>query len=128
MFGIAANPLRRHRRAELRRLRANAREAGRTRDGGDDEGVERLDDRWAAGPALARALASLSAGQREALLLFAWADLGYAEIARALDIPVGTVRSRLSPARERVRRGLDGSQAVAADAEDGPRPVEEGLP
>jgi RNA polymerase sigma-70 factor, ECF subfamily len=128
LFGIAANLLRRHRRAEVRRLRAHAREAGRTRDGGGDEGVERLDDRWAAGPALARALASLPRGQREALLLFAWADLGYEEIARALDVPVGTVRSRLSRARERVRRELGWSQAVAADAEDGPRPVGEELP
>jgi RNA polymerase sigma-70 factor (ECF subfamily) len=43
---------------------------------------------------------------REVLLLFAWAELGYAEIAAALAIPIGTVRSRLSRARAQVRREL----------------------
>jgi RNA polymerase sigma factor (sigma-70 family) len=127
LYGIAANLLRRHRRAELRRLRAHAREAGRSRDDGHDAVEERLDSR-AAGPLLARALASMPAHQREALLLFAWAELSYEEIARALDVPVGTVRSRLSRARDRVRRELDGPHAVIADEPDGSRPVGEGLP
>ncbi len=39
----------------------------------------------------------LSAGDRDALLLFARVDLRYEEIAVALRIPVGTVRSRLHP-------------------------------
>jgi RNA polymerase sigma-70 factor, ECF subfamily len=127
LYGIAANLLRRHRRAELRRLRAHAREAGRSRDDGHDAVEARLDSR-AAGPLLARALASMPAHQREALLLFAWAELSYEEIARALDVPVGTVRSRLSRARDRVRRELDGPHAVIADEPDGSRPVGEGLP
>jgi RNA polymerase sigma-70 factor, ECF subfamily len=86
---------------------------------------ERLDG-LAAGPQLASALASLPPDQGEVLLLFAWADLGYEEIARALDVPVGTVRSRLSRARERVRRELSGSEFFVTEAEGQTIRVKEG--
>jgi len=109
LYGIAANLMRRHRRTEVRRLRAYARHAGQPQDC-RDEADERLD--WlAAGPRLATALAALPADQREVLLMVAWADLGYAEIALALDVPVGPVRSRLNRARGRVRRELGDSRA-----------------
>ena len=65
--------------------------------------AEATDDRAAA---LAAALGELSAVERETLLLHAWADLSYEEIAQALDIRVGTVRSRLSRAREHMRARL----------------------
>jgi RNA polymerase sigma-70 factor (ECF subfamily) len=54
------------------------------------------------------ALSALKPADREALLLFAWADLDYEQIAEALRIPVGTVRSRLSRARRQLRAALDG--------------------
>jgi len=41
--------------------------------------------------------------EREALLLFAWEELPYEAIAEALEVPIGTVRSRLSRARARLR-------------------------
>ena len=63
-------------------------------------------DARAAAPALAAALAALSRADREALLLFAWADLSYEEIAAAVGIPVGTVRSRINRARRQVRERL----------------------
>ena len=50
----------------------------------------------AAGPALAAALAALSREERDVLLLYAWAELGYPEIAAALSNPPGTVKSRLN--------------------------------
>jgi RNA polymerase sigma-70 factor (ECF subfamily) len=56
---------------------------------------------------LAGALAKLSAGERDVLLLAAWADLSYDELAAGLDIPLGTVRSRLSRARAKVRAALE---------------------
>jgi DNA-directed RNA polymerase specialized sigma24 family protein len=40
------------------------------------------------------------------LLLYAWEELGYPEIARALQIAPGTVKSRLHRARRRVRQSL----------------------
>jgi RNA polymerase sigma factor (sigma-70 family) len=123
--GIAANLLRRHRRREARRLRAHAREAGRAL-AHRDEPDERL-DAAASGPRLAAALARLPAHQREVLLLVAWGGLGYEEVAGALDVPVGTVRSRLSRARERVRREIGAPGAGADEAGGRTTTVEEDL-
>ena len=49
-------------------------------------------------------LGRLPAEQREVLILAAVEELKYEEIAQVLDIPVGTVMSRLSRAREKLRR------------------------
>jgi RNA polymerase sigma-70 factor (ECF subfamily) len=56
---------------------------------------------------LAAVLADLPRRDRDALLLLAWGGLGYQEIAQALGVPVGTVRSRLHCARSRLRSALD---------------------
>jgi RNA polymerase sigma factor (sigma-70 family) len=58
---------------------------------------------------LAAALASLPDKDRDVLILIAWEQLSYDETARALAIPVGTVRSRLSRARTRIRAALTAS-------------------
>ena len=50
----------------------------------------------------------LPAEQREVLLLAAVEEMKYEEIAAVLDIPVGTVMSRLSRAREKLRRAAEG--------------------
>lgn len=52
---------------------------------------------------LASALRALSTSDRDTLLLYAWGDLDYAGIAAALDVPIGTVRSRLNRARRLLR-------------------------
>jgi RNA polymerase sigma-70 factor (ECF subfamily) len=105
LFGIAANLLRRHRREENRRLAAYARTG--VDPVLDELGLaeERLDARRR-GPALAAALRTLPSREREPLLLLAWAGLSYEQIAVALDEPLGTVRSRLSRGRARVRAAL----------------------
>jgi len=54
-------------------------------------------------PRVAEAIESLPDDEREALLLFAWEDLSYQDMADTLDIPLGTVRSRLDRARTRLR-------------------------
>ena len=60
---------------------------------------------------LDRALAALSPDQREVVLLVALEDMTYAEVGRALGIPIGTVMSRLSRAREKLRRLMEGETA-----------------
>lgn len=61
---------------------------------------------------LMRALDHLSEEQRAVLLLVGVEDLSYAETAKALDIPMGTVMSRLARARQRLHRLLDGTEAM----------------
>jgi len=57
-----------------------------------------------------RSLRELPDEQREVLLLVAIEEMTYDEVSRALAIPIGTVMSRLSRARERMRRLIAGAQ------------------
>ena len=57
------------------------------------------------------ALARLPLGQREVILLVALEQMPYEQVAATLDIPVGTVMSRLSRGRDRLRELLDGRPA-----------------
>ena len=58
-------------------------------------------------PRVADAIEALPDGEREALLLFAWEDLSYQSLAEALELPIGTVRSRLNRARAHLRELLE---------------------
>jgi RNA polymerase sigma-70 factor (ECF subfamily) len=112
LFGIATNLARRHHRQEARGLRALARTGV---DPLDRAGAESgpADDRVDAAArtrALAGALASLRPAEREVLLLQAWAELSYEEIALATGVPVGTVRSRLHRARHNMRVDLESKE------------------
>jgi RNA polymerase sigma-70 factor, ECF subfamily len=62
---------------------------------------------------LQRALACLAAEQREVVLLVALEDMTYADVSRALGIPIGTVMSRLSRGRERLRKLMEGQDKRA---------------
>ena len=62
---------------------------------------------------LESALRQLPDEQREVLLLVALEDMSYADIAASLGIPIGTVMSRLSRGRERLRVVMDGRQPSA---------------
>lgn len=81
----------------------------------EDGAVERA-DADARSRELAAALAELRRDERDILLLHAWAELSDAEIASALGLPVGTVKSRLSRTREKLRNQLSevGQEAVEA--------------
>jgi RNA polymerase sigma factor (sigma-70 family) len=117
LFGIAVRLLRNHYRREDRELRAYAR-TGCDPLASDEPSLERLDAE-ASKPAVAAAVAELPPIEREALLLFAWAELGYGDIAQALGIPVGTVRSRLHRGRTRLRELLAASGQYAEETVDG---------
>ncbi|HEY1479210.1 MAG TPA: RNA polymerase sigma factor [Gaiellales bacterium] len=106
LYGIATNLLRHHFRSAERGQRARLRDHRPEVDFELDDALGRI-EADGLGPALAAALDSLSAGDRDALLLLAWAGLDYGEIALAIDVPVGTVRSRIHRARIRVRAHLN---------------------
>ncbi|MGY1988492.1 RNA polymerase sigma factor [Blastococcus sp. SYSU DS0669] len=119
LLGIATNVVRGHRRSEQRRYRALARAAAEPERPGEDPGDAsgRLDAQALRGP-LAAALAGLEPRDRDALLLIAWGQLGYEEIAAVLDVPVGTVRSRLHRARRQTRAALGDVSPFAPTSEE----------
>lgn len=101
LFAIALNLI----RDEVRRRSraAGLRERLQSRPSAPDcsfSGEEEPDSR------LRQSLLALREQEREVLLLFAWAELSYEEIAQATETAVGTVRSRLSRARSQVRAHL----------------------
>ena len=113
LYGIAANLVRRHWRDEERMLRAYARTGIDPVLADNDDTLDRVDAR-SRQRELAAALASLRRGDREILLLHAWAELSDAEIAAALSLPLGTVKSRLHRTREKLRNRLAaGGQSAA---------------
>jgi len=105
LFGIATNLVRNHRRREARELRAVAELWPEPVLGID--GVESRVDAERMRGLLAHALAELPPEEADALLLLAWAELDQPEIAAALEIPLGTVKSRLSRARRRLRSEIE---------------------
>ncbi|MGW0203008.1 RNA polymerase sigma factor [Nonomuraea sp. NPDC003201] len=116
LYGIATTLIARHRRGEERFLRALSRT-------GVDPLPEPMADAVVGRVAaqdhdrrLAGALAGLSRGDRDVLLLVAWGDLSYEEVAEALGVPVGTVRSRLHRARKKTRAALGGDDPTREDA------------
>ena len=109
LYGIATNLIARHRRSEGRRMRAMVALAARRADVHDVVG-ERASETVDASDSFTRlvdAIDTLPDAERDTLLLFAWEELGYDDIALALGVPVGTVRSRLNRARRRLRAQAD---------------------
>jgi RNA polymerase sigma-70 factor (ECF subfamily) len=92
------------------RVVLNDRRRDRPRDPGLDP-AEYIDPLTAASDhqlaaAIAQAVSELPDPQRIAFVLREYHDLDYAEISKALDVDVGTVKSRLSRARAAVREAL----------------------
>lgn len=103
LLGIATNLIHRHRISEARTLRSIERASHDiATDGGVELAGEAVDLREDM-RRLARDLRRLPIADRDCLLLYAWEELSYVEIAIALQIPVGTVRSRLNRARRILR-------------------------
>ncbi|MGH1490960.1 MAG: RNA polymerase sigma factor [Acidimicrobiales bacterium] len=103
LYGIARNKVRMRYRSEGRRRAAFLKAATMAEPPQDPTGL--VDDTMALHDRVNRvrgALAELHTSDRELLILFAWEELSYAEIAASLDIPIGTVRSRLNRARSKL--------------------------
>lgn len=106
LYGIATHLVGQYRRDEVRDRRLVRAAVPQPDQHCHADGVAARVSAQAMGAALAGALAGLSPGDRDVLLLVAWEALSYEEVATALAIPVGTVRSRLHRARSKVRAAL----------------------
>jgi RNA polymerase sigma factor (sigma-70 family) len=103
LFGIATNVVRNRRRAERRYAAALRRIPEPEADPNfAEDSDQRVDDEELMGRAL-EFLARLPRREQEVFSLCVWSELNYEDAAAALRIPVGTVRSRLSRARARLR-------------------------
>lgn len=107
LLGVANHVIADHRRAEGRRLEALERLAATSPMSVEHEHA-------GLAPELLRALRLVPAVDRDALLLVVWGELSYEEAATALDVPIGTVRSRIARARKRLigALGEDAKTAV----------------
>lgn len=106
LYGIATNLVSQHHRDEVREYRLRAAIVPDPHPVSHDDRVATRVSAQARHRELAAALSNLTPGDRDVLLLIAWEGLSYEEVALALTIPVGTVRSRLNRARQQVRATL----------------------
>lgn len=95
-----------------------------------ERGIDDLFDRLDVGPALERGLSAMASEYREVMVLIDIEDYAYADAARALDVPIGTIRSRLFRARRLLQEtlmehardmGLRGEHVVAGHSTTGGR-------
>ncbi|MEV7121129.1 RNA polymerase sigma factor [Kitasatospora griseola] len=122
LMGIAVNVLRNTTRAARRHSAAMSRlPAADAVPDFADELVGRMADSEEL-EAARKALARLRRPEREVFALCVWSGLGYAEAAATLGVPVGTVRSRLSRARTRLRRLADEELRAAKKKNTEPHP------
>lgn len=126
LFGIATNVLRNRRRSERRYREALTRmpASPEATDPADDPAARAAADQDMR--AILAVLVRLPRREQDVVSLCLWMGLSYEEAAASLDIPVGTVRSRLSRARGRLRELLDASgheEAVWINSH-----AEEGIP
>jgi RNA polymerase sigma factor (sigma-70 family) len=101
LHNLAINFLRRKKRQGISVQLDDVEGLALSRPADQEEGLKFRD--------LLRALDALPKDHRSVILLVAVEDLSYAETAQILDIPVGTVMSRLSRARAQLRKNLEGS-------------------
>ncbi|WP_435828211.1 RNA polymerase sigma factor [Micromonospora purpureochromogenes] len=115
LYGIATNTVSQHRREEERAYRLRQAYVPATSEASHADRVATVVTAQSVRRTLFGALAELSTGDRDVLLLIAWEELTYDEAAAALGIPVGTVRSRLHRARKLLRDALGGDPTITIE-------------
>jgi RNA polymerase sigma factor (sigma-70 family) len=121
LLAVANNVIRNSDRSLRRHRRLLAKLPSISAEGTIEEGVvQRLDDE-AAMKSILQKMRALRIEEQEIITLCDWASLTYAEAASVLEIPIGTVRSRLSRAHGRLRE-LVGEEALSHSAPP-PAPV-----
>jgi len=123
LLGIATNLIRKHRAAEHKSFRAMERISDPLAGAAAMSDAAERAEASVAIKRMARAIRALSADDRDTLLLFAWADLSYEEIALAMDVPIGTVRSRLNRARRTLRTADAADPSRMGDTDGRNRPA-----
>lgn len=107
LYGIASNLLRKQFRRRSGELRMLDRLVAQRDPDDHVDAIADLIDAQVQVRALVKLIGELPDGERDVLLLYAWEALTYEEVANALGIPAGTVRSRLNRTRRRLRAGVD---------------------
>lgn len=107
LYGIATNLARDGERRRRRQVFAFGRAPRDNATETEEEATVARLDAWRARADLDGVLAELAPGERELLVLHACAELSYEELAKALAIPLGTVRSRLHRVRKKARGELE---------------------
>ena len=118
LFGIASRLIKQQYRQWVRDDDTAARVAHEPTHDHEASPEQRLSELAPSSP-VASALLRLPARDREPLLLHVWGELRYDEVAHALDVPVGTVRSRIHRARQALRSELAGDDAARVGTEGG---------
>lgn len=118
LYGIATTLLRRHVRLEIRAWKGVVAAGAAAVDHDAIEAMGSRIDAEVAIREMGSAIRRMHARDRETLLLYAWGDLDYEGVAQALDIPIGTVRSRLNRAR-RTLRAIAGRPSPTEEVEHG---------
>lgn len=123
LYGIATMLIKKHSRLEARAwkgmIAGGAAEIAAQSAHDAIEAASSRVDAEAATRRLASVLKRMPARDRDALLLYAWGDLDYEGVARALDVPIGTIRSRLNRARQKLRAATASGSALELEVEHG---------
>lgn len=119
LLGIANNVLRRQWRSQRRYRDAleRIRNVGQVPTDLESEAIARVDAIRQLRDG-GEAIRALPRREREVIALLAWSELSYGEIAAALGLPVGTVRSRLSRARARLGDAFPDPTTTTRTVED----------
>ncbi|WP_328464139.1 RNA polymerase sigma factor [Actinoplanes sp. NBC_00393] len=117
LYGIATHLVAQHRRDEVRRLRLHQAVPPEPDTTCHADQVAAHVTATALRDTLTSALADLTDGDRDVFLLIVQEELTYEQVAAALDIPIGTVRSRLHRARTTLRAALGGRNPLTSTDE-----------